>query len=785
MFKSFFLIGIRSLLKDKWFSLIKVLGLAMGLAATFIIGVYIQEDVSFDRFHDNSSKIYRVLTLDMAEGVSSKLVGVTPPPLGPAMVEELPEVVNAVRLMSQGRLNISYEDNLLRCDGCFRTESSFFEVFDFPILEGKTEGVLDEPNTAAITETLAKRIFGNESPLGKTIKVNQTLELYVVALLADPPSNSHIQFDLLRSMAPSQEETGYVQNLLNWGGLSTFTYLQFDREIDQAELDLKIQAIARKNEAVEYFVPTLQPLEDVHLHSKEILFESNHNKSDIQNVVTLSIVAILILFLAIINFANLVTAKSASRAKEVGLRKVAGAFRSQLIWQHLIESILVVTVAAILAYIAAVMLLPILNSVYQREADIAVFIRPENLVMILGTILLIGIISGLYPAFVLSSFNPLSVIKGSFKNSERGKKLRKSLVVIQFTISIALIVGTAIVYQQMDFIFTTDLGYNREQIITLSQNTKNSESFKNELSRSPDIQAIGTSSVQIGQQLPRGGVLPAGSTEESPYITSLINIDESFIPTMNMKIQDGRNFSISYADSSSAIVNEEMVRLFGWEDPIGMKINVGNETLTVVGVVKDFHFATIRHKVEPLLMLYNPQNTQMAIKVDAQNLPQTLTYIEDVWKNINPESAFEYNFLDAQFANLYRNDQAFAAMFLHFAILAIIIACLGLFGLSAYTAEQRKKDISIRKVLGASPANIMMKLSLEFIYLVTIAFIIAAVIAYVAMSNWLQDFQYSIQIDPWIFLVAGLIALFITIVTISFQTARATFSNPMKALKSE
>lgn len=445
MLKSYFLIGLRNLVKEKGFSLIKIFGLALGLAVTFILGLYIQEDLSFDRFHTDSSKIYRVLTLDMAEGVSSKLVGVTPGPLGPAMEDELPEVTNSVRLRPQGRLNISYEDKLLRCDGCFRTESSFFEVFNFPILEGKKEGVLDEPNTIAITETLSKRIFGEESPIGKTIKINQTLELYVVALLADPPANSHLQFDLLRSLTPGQNEENFAQSLLQWGGLNTFTYLKFDREIDKAVVDLKIQEIARKNEAVEVFVPTLQALHDVHLGSKEILFESNFNKSDMQHVVTLSIVAILILFLAIINFANLVTAKSTSRAKEVGVRKVVGAQRSNLIWQHLSESILVVLVSALIAYILVLIFLPVLNDLYQRGAELQAMFDYRNLLIIAGLILIVGVLSGLYPAFVLSSFNPLSVMKGAFKNSESGQSLRKSLVVFQFTISIGLIVGTLIV----------------------------------------------------------------------------------------------------------------------------------------------------------------------------------------------------------------------------------------------------------------------------------------------------------------------------------------------------
>ncbi|MDO8967744.1 ABC transporter permease [Algoriphagus sp.] len=785
MLKSYFLIGIRNLIREKWFSLIKILGLALGLAATFILGLYIQEDLSFDRFHQDSSQIYRVLTLDMAEGVSSKLVGVTPVALGPAMVEELPEVTNAVRIRPLGRLNISYEDKLLRCEGCFRTESSFFEIFNFPVLDGKKEGVLDEPNTIAITETLSKRIFGEESPIGKTIKVNQTLELYIVALLADPPANSHIQFDLLRSIVPGQDEENYRQSLLQWGGLNTYTYLKFDREINKDEVDAKIQAIARKNEAVEVFVPTLQAMNDVHLGSKEILFESNFNKSDMQNVVTLSIVAVLILFLAIINFANLVTAKSTSRAKEVGVRKVIGAYRSQLIGQHLSESILVVLLSAIIAYILVLGLLPVFNDLYQRGAETQAMFDYQNLLIIGGMVIAVGLISGLYPAFVLSAFNPLSVMKGAFKNTESGKSLRKSLVVFQFTISIGLIVGTVIVYQQMDFIFNTDLGYDRDQIITISQNTSNSEFLKNELTQNPNIHAIGTSSAQIGQQLPRGGVTPQGASEESTYIVSEMNIDEAFIPTMGMSIREGRNFSLETSDSLSIIINEEMAKLFEWEEPIGMKVDLGNVTVEVIGVVKDFHFATIRHKVEPLMMFFNAQNSQMALKVDAHNLNQTLADIEATWKSVNPETPFEYNFLDAEFANLYRNDQAFSSMFLHFAILAILIACLGLFGLSAYTAEQRQKEISIRKVFGASPGNIMVKLSLEFIGLVSIAIVLATILSYFAMSQWLQDFQYRIQIQPLVFLVAGLMAILITLLTISFQTVKATFSNPIKSLKSE
>ncbi|MCU0398462.1 MAG: ABC transporter permease [Cyclobacteriaceae bacterium] len=796
MFKSYFLIGLRNLLKQKGYAAIKIIGLAFGLAASLIIYLFVEEDLSYDTFHKNYNRIVRVMTIDSAEGVSSSLVGVTQPPLGPAVEAELPEVINSVRLSGGGRLDLSYEDNLLKCDAGFRTESSFFEIFDFEILEGKKENTLDEPNSIAITQTLAHRLFGNESPIGKTVKLNQTTELHVVALVADPPKNSHIQFDLLRSMTPSQSEEGYRQFLESWGGISQFTYLLLDKPIQEQDLNQKIQAIAKKNNAFEFFTPIVQPLADVHLKSKQVLFETNANKSDILNVYVLSVIAVLILILAAVNFTNLVTAKSAGRAKEVGMRKVIGAIRSQLIGQHLAESILITFLAAVLALTVVFAALPFLNSAYQRFADASSLLQTTNLALYVFLIFGVGLLAGLYPAFVLSSFKPVVVLKGAFKNSSGGIQLRKVLVVLQFTISVALMVGTGIVYQQMRFIYTADLGYDRDQVITLAQSGRtadNSTSFKNELLQNTNILSAGTSTVRLGQQLGRTGIFPEGFSNESNFIVSIMNIDESFIPTMDMEMVSGRNFSLDYDDSLSMIINEEMTRLLKWDDAVGRKISLQTgpnaETditaYTVVGVVKDFHFATIRHKVEPLFMLFNANNPSMAIKVKAENMKETIAYIEDTWKKINTGSTFEYSFLDEQFANLYRNEQAFATMFTHFTVLAMIIAGLGLFALSAFTAEQRKKEISIRKVLGASNGNILYKLSIEFIQLITIAILIASVIAYLIMNRWLQDFQYSIKIGPEIFVIAGLASIGIALATISFQALKAAYSNPVNSLRNE
>jgi len=796
MFKSYFITGLRNLLKQKGYSLIKIIGLALGLSASLIIYLYIAEDLSYDTFHKNYPNIVRLLTIDSAEGVSSKLVGVTQPRLGPAAADELPEVITSVRFTGGGRLDLSYNDKPLKCEAAFRVDPTVFEVFNFPIVDGATTDVLNKPGSVAITQTLAKKIFGSENPIGKTLKLNQTTDLNVTAVLADVPKNSHLQFDMLYSLVPGQNEDGLRQALDTWQGIFCFTYLLLDKPADVADLNTKLKAISKKNNAYEFFTPVVQPLKDVHLQSKEILFETNANKSDALNIYVLSTIAILILVLAAVNFMNLVTARSTARAKEIGMRKVIGAIRTQLVAQHLVESILVTAIAALLAVAAVLVAIPLLNTTYQRFADVTVLMQPQSIMMLSALVVGVGILAGLYPAFVLSSFRPILVLKGSFKNSTGGIRLRKALVVLQFTISIALMVGTGIVYQQMRFIYTADLGYNREQVITLqlnNQNVANATTLKNELLHNPNIISAGTASNRMGQQPGRVTIYPDGVyNAETNIITSIMVADETFIPTMGIRIAEGRNFSLDYDDSLSMIINEEMARLLKWTDPVGKKIGLQNganpadlTNYTVVGVAKDFHFATVRHKLEPMFLLYNKNNGALAVKAKAENMKATLAFIEDTWKKVNPGTTFEYAFLDEQFSNLYRNEQAFASMFTHFTALAMIIAGLGLFALSAFTAQQRKKEIGIRKVLGAGNGSILFKLSAEFVQLIIIAFALASVIAYFVMDKWLNDFQYSISIGAGIFILAGASSVIIALLTISFQALKAALSNPVDALRSE
>jgi putative ABC transport system permease protein len=796
MIKSYFTIALRSLAKEKGYSFIKIAGLAFGLAASIIIYLYVKEDLAYDTFHSQYKRIVRVLTIDSAEGVSSKLVGVTQPQLGPAAEAELPEVIKTVRITGGGRYDLSYKGNALKCEAAFRADPTIFEVFDFPVINGPKKGILDQPGSIAITTALAKKIFGDENPVGKTVRLNQNTDLNITAVLADPPKNSHLQFDLLHTLVPGQNEEGLRQALETWQGIFCFTYLLLDKPVDVNDLNTKLQAISKKNNAYEFFTPVVQRLEDIHLGSKEILFETNANKTDEQNVYVLSTIAILILILASVNFTNLVTARSTGRAKEVGMRKVIGAVRGQLIGQHLTESIVVTFVSAIIALALVSLTIPLLNNIYQRSADISMLAQPVTIAVIAGLVLAVGILAGLYPAFVLSSFKPILVLKGAFKNSIGGIRLRKVLVVLQFTISIALMVGTGIVYQQMDFIYTADLGFRREQVITIQQSgaaVANTSALKTELLRNKNIVSTGTSSTRLGQQLGRTTIFPEGTTvSETNVIASVMAADHNFIPTMGMKILDGRNFSLDYDDSLSMIINEEMRRLLKWDVAVGRKISLQSgatrndlTAYTVVGIVNDFHFATIRHKLEPMFMLYNANNSALAIRISSEDVTETIAHVEDTWRKVNPGTTFEYNFLDEQFAALYNNEQAFASMFTHFTVLAILIAGLGLFALSAFTAEQRKKEIGIRKVLGAGHVTILYKLTGEFIQLILIAFVLASVLGYYIMEQWLSDFEYSVKIEAGIFLLAGVLSLAIALLAISFQALKAALSNPVDSLRIE
>ncbi len=800
MLKNYIKIALRGVLKEKAFSLIKIVGLAFGLAACLIITLFLIEDLSFDGMHSKKNRIVRVLTIDSAQGVQSQEVGVSQPGMAKSAIDEIPEVESAVRIMSPQSLPLQYEDRVFNAENAIFSESEFFEIFDFEIIEGQTEDILDEPHSVVLTKTLAEKIFGEESPLGKNLVLNQNT-LNVKAVMEDPPINSHIQFDMVRSMVAPEGNEGWANFLLSWQGIQVFTYLLLDEpKTDLQPTVEKLIALKEKHEAYEFFTPTLQRFEDVHLHSKHILFESNFNKTDISNIYILISIGVIILILAAVNFINLVTARASARAREIGVRKVMGGYKKQLVIQHLMESMLVVTFSFLLAVVITLAVIPLLNSLYGRYADIFQLLNPMVIATMIAMVVVLGFISGSYPAFFLSSFKPVQVLKGSFQSGGTGSIVRKSLVVFQFAISIALIIGTMVVYEQMGFIRNRDMGYNRDQVITLplptGQMIPQSGVFKDELRRLANIRAVGSSSSQIGQQLGRSRIHPEGYSDEDNFITSAMNIDDAYLPALGMDIVAGRNFDkeITTDSASAVLINEEMATMLQWDDPIGkiIRLQTGNNNgaptyteLTVVGVIRNFNFATVQHQIEPLYIRYRSNNGVISIKAAEAGMENTLAQIEETWKKVYPQYIFEYSFMDDDFENLYNNEQAFAYMFSHLTGLAILIAVLGLFALSAFTAEQKTKEIGIRKVLGANVSTIVTMLSRDFMILIIVAFVLAAPLAWFFMGQWLDSFVYRIDQNVLVYLLAGLISILVALLTVSWQSIRAAVANPIKALRDE
>ncbi len=797
MIKSYLKIAARYIIKDGSYSIIKIAGLAIGLASILIITLFVIEDLSFDGMHSKKDRIVRVLTIDSAQGVQSQEVGVSQVPLGPAAMNEIPEVENYVRILGGGQWRLRYNDNEYQTENGIFSGSTFFEVFDFEIIDGQIDSVLSEPNSVVLTESLAKRIFGDEDPIGNALTLGATQQLNVKAVMKDPPPNSHIQFDIIRSLVAPLDQPGWPRFLSNWGGISCYNYLLLNkRHEDLQPIINKLIDLKASNDAAEFFTPTLQRLEDVHLHSKHILFESNHAKTDISNVYIMTSIGLIILILASVNFMNLVTARSSSRALEIGVRKVMGGIKKQLVVQYLTESVLIVFISFLIAAGITILLMPVLNTVYQRSADIQWLISPQIGLYMFGFLIFLGIIAGSYPAFILSSFKPVEVLKGGFKAGRSGSLVRKGLVIFQFIISITLIAGAGVIYRQMDYIHQMDMGYNRDQLITIQMPTQEMVRqipvFRENLIGISGISEIGTSSVQIGQQLGRNSIEPEGASEEDSYITSAMTVDDLYLETMQMQILEGRNFEKdSKADSAGSIlINEELAAMLNWEDPVGktISLNVGPDgdatPFSVIGVIRNFNFATVQHTIEPLYVRYGKNNSVISIRLEGDP-GKIIAGIEKEWKSLFPGTLFEYSFMDDDFETLYENETAFASMFNHLTFLAIFIAIIGLFGLSAYAADQRTKEIGIRKVLGAKVVQIMMMLSKEFILLVLIAFVFAIPLAWYGAGLWLDGFVYKISLGWGVFIFSALIAVFVALVTVSWQSMRAALSNPVQSLRDE
>ena len=796
MIKNYFKIAVRNLWKNKNTSFINILGLSVAIFASILIFLYVSYEFSFDNFHSKRDRIYRVLLEDNNLGVSENLVGINFMPMGPALKERLPEVVDQVRVLTSGRELITLDDKSFYTENLAYTTSSLFNIFDFQLLQGNPETALSAPRKAVINEDWKEKLFGNENPIGKTFKINNEDVYEVTGVLENVPANSHIRFDVLLSMVPTESDSNFAGMLESWGQIGMPTYILLDKPESAAKVSAELlPTINEHRDGRGNFGQQLQPLKDVHLKSSSILFDRyNENKTDEDYLYTLILVAAFIIIIAVFNFMNLSTARSVSRAKEVGLRKVVGGVRVQMILQFLFESTVICFIALLVGLGLVELFAPMLNLPISGSFIVHFVSDTTLLTGLVISILLLGLLSGIYPAFVLSGYKPITVLRGSFGSSRSGIWFRRVLVVLQFTASITMIIGTSVVFNQLDYISNRNMGFQPEQVININLDNpelrSKAETFKSELQAITGIKNIGASTDMPGEGFGRTGrLIPEGMTDEESWIASVMDIDENYFETVGMEMASGRNFSKDFPSDvdNGLIINEAAAKDLGWDDPINKRFNTrGERFFTVVGVVKDFHFENMQHKIEPLIIGYNPEASGViSIKVNAADVGTTIKQIQNVWGDLFPSYPFEYRFFDESFAGLFENDRNFGTLVANFTWLAIFIACLGLFGLAAFTGEQKTKEIGIRKVMGASSTNIIYIISRDFALLVILASLIASPLAYYTMSKWLEGFVYKAELNGVLFILSSAVALVVAMITISFHTYKAANLNPADSLRNE
>jgi len=806
MFKNYFKIALRNLRRNKAFTAINIAGLALGIAACLLIVLFVQHQLSFDRYNKKADRIVRVVLkgkMQVGEIKESHVM----PPVAATLKKDFPEIEEATRIRAYGTPRITYNNKTFKEDGIAFVDSNFFHVFTIPLIKGDPNTALINPNTVVISKAVAKRYFGDEDPIGKVVQFKDSKAAATVTGLFDEiPANSHFHFGLLISMSSFPEAKDP-----SWLTSSYYTYLVLPEHYDYKKLEAKLP-----QEIDKYIGPQLQkgigltleqfrkngnsiglylqPLTDIHLHSD---FTGDMEPyGDIRNVYIFSAIAIFMLLIACINFMNLSTAGASKRAKEVGVRKVMGSVKGQLVGQFLLESLLLTVVALMIALALVRIALPFFNDLTGQRLDLHLTSNPWILPGLTLFGLLTGLLAGSYPAFFLSSFNPITVLKGKLTSGKKTAGLRSGLVVFQFFISISLMVGTMVVYRQLSYIRHKDLGYSKEQVLIVQETWwlgKNKDAFRQLLLQDPRIVSVSAS-----------GYLPAGPSNNNNFfaysdgndnqmIKNLrYDVDESYIPTLGMSMASGRNFSKDYvSDSNAVIVNESAARAYGWNgSPLGHTITHAENdgvktTYHVIGVVKDFHFRSLHEQITPLLMTLGQDWNNFIVKTRTKDIAGLLTTMGRHWAEMTTESAFSYSFLDQRFDNTYKADKNTGLILGIFAGLTIFVACLGLFGLAAFTAAQRTKEIGIRKVLGADVTGLVTLLSKDFLKLVGLAFLIAAPFTWWVMTRWLRDFAYRSPISWWIFPAAAILALLVALVTISSQAIRTALANPVKSLRAE
>ncbi|MDX2048013.1 MAG: FtsX-like permease family protein [Chitinophagaceae bacterium] len=801
MIKNYLKIAFRNLWKNKAFSAINIFGLAIGIAACIVIMLFVFYEKSFDRMH--TKNIYRLDEVQKFEGmVQPQNVALSMYPMGPTLTSDFPEIKNFTRVRQANKLDLTYGDKRIFFPSILYVDSTFLQLFDYEILKGDRKTILEKPNSIALTEESAKKLFGNEDPIGKTVTkyVGDTIRFTVTGIMKDAPENSHLQFD---GMASFSTIAG-PRNMENWGGNWLVTYLELERGTNIAALEKKFPAYLKKymaeSEGWKFYTLFLQPLSKVHDSSADITHDYvNYKKFDKRYTYIFSVIAIIILVIACINFMNLSTARSAERAKEVGIRKTIGAERFQLAGQFLGESILLSVIALIIAIVIVKLSLPAISNLSQRELDLPLG-NLSLLLMILGATIIVGLFAGLYPAGYLSSFKPIRVLKGSGQTGKSKSTLRNFLVIGQFTGAVLLIIGTVFAVRQLRYMQTKDPGFNRDQVMIMPLNRVTSgkyDAFKQELLKNTVVGSVTASQQRLGNNLHQSGMRFHGKGPVRELTSSQVVVDPDYLTLYKIPIIAGRNFTNEVSDNARAyIVNESMAKELLKDDPkasyetlIGKNYGFGGMDSTgfIAGVASDFNFNSLHHKIETLSIFCQKDwgYSEVSVRISGSKAKEAIEHTGSSWKKVNPDQPFEYSFLDEHFAEMYTADRAVSKVVGILAGLAILISCLGLFGLASYSAERRVKEIGIRKVLGASVQNITAMLSKDFLKLVIVSNLIAWPVAWFGVSRWLQDFAYRVPVSWWVFVVAAVIAVLIALFTISFQAIKAAIANPVKSLRTE
>ncbi len=804
MLKNYIKIALRNIKKQKMYAFINILGLAIGIATSILILLYIADELGFDKYHEKSNRLYRVVETQVSPNGETRQFGITVAPLGPTMLEEIPGVQDYARVSHLGRMTVQHGENKFY-EQFIVTDPNLFRLLDFDFIYGNAATMTTElakPSTVVLTQSMAQKYFGDSNPLGKYLSTDRGEDFIVAGVIEDPKKNSHLQFNMLISLNTLSSNERFAPYLKVWNAEGFTTYILLNKYSQPQSIEAQLPALLAKYHPADYEVQKtlrLQAITNIHFYSKNIEYAIEENNGDIAYVYIFGAIALFIIIIACINYMNLTTARSVNRAGEIGLRKVVGAGRKQLVGQFLSESILLSFIALFVAFVAVQNILPVFNSFTGKDLALS-FIQQGFIIGLLTVLtLLVGVISGSYPALYLSNLNIIQILKGKMKAGSGQARLRQILVVTQFALSIVMLVATLAAFKQMAFIKDKKLGFNQEHLVVVDINSgaarRSFAEIRNDFLQSPDVKMVSVTSRVPGEwkDIRELDVRPDGAPESELQTMNFFGVDQHFLSTFEVELVSGRNFKESMTtDTTAVLINEAAAEALGWDDPVGKTFHAnGRRSFTphVIGVVKDFNFRSLHEKIGPLILghSHNPVHSidYFTSKVNGRNIPATLKYLQSVHEKYDPVTPFEYHFLDQQIENFYRNDQRTSTLFGMAAGLAVFIACLGLAGLASFTAEQRTKEIGVRKVLGATVMQIVVLLSKEFSKLVLVALLLAAPISYFFMNKWLENFAYHTNVGVDTFLLAGIIALAIAGLTVSCQAIKAAVNNPVESLRYE